>query len=114
MRAVQLSRRVCASGLRASASSLRQRVDCRTLMAGDKQPDWSSLAAGITAAGVCSAAAVAAMCEDAPEPPPSVYDIPIGKNSPDETICFIEVARGSRNKCPSVACQCTYLSTLNE
>ena len=30
MRAVQLSRRVCASGLRASASSLRQRVDCRT------------------------------------------------------------------------------------
>lgn len=41
--------------------------------------------------------------QDAPVPKSvsenvSVYDIPIGKKMPEECICFIEVAKGSRNK----------------
>jgi inorganic pyrophosphatase len=49
---------------------------------------------------VCDGAAVT----DAPSataesgPTTSVYDIPIGSSMPNEVMCFIEVARGSRNK----------------
>jgi hypothetical protein len=78
------------------------RADCAPHIKLARASTWGA-AAGITA-GICSAAAVAATCDDTPTASQAawqnipVYDIPIGKKSPDETLCFIEVSRGSRNK----------------
>jgi hypothetical protein len=93
-----------ASRIVSRASTQLQRT-YRTGHQEAKQPFWGIAGAAGLAVG-CSGAFVA-NCDDAkpagPAPSQSwqnipVYDIPIGKKSPDETLCFIEVARGSRNK----------------
>jgi len=87
-------------------AAARSGLQCRLLRSGIRhnpapRNQWSrplvTAAAGFAGLAAISAATVA-MTESSSSPRVSVYDLPLGDGFPRVIPCFIEVAKGSRNK----------------